>query len=30
MKTIFMDLIKSLIITCVMFGPLIYWVYINP
>ena len=30
MKTMFMDLIKSLIIVCVMFGALIYWVYIGP
>ena len=30
MKTLMLDLLKSLIIVCVMFGALIYWVYIGP
>jgi hypothetical protein len=30
MKTLIFDLLKSLIIVCVMFGALIYWVYVSP
>jgi hypothetical protein len=30
MKHIIIDILKSLIIIGIMFGSLIYWVYVNP
>jgi len=30
MKHIIIDILKSLIIVCIMFGALIYWVYVGP
>jgi hypothetical protein len=30
MKRIFIDCLQSLVIVCVMFGALIYWVYVGP